>query len=172
MHMAEIKKLQTYARDLRAVNVPEPEIRRLVDQYEAKLDREAADEAAANARAPEGLSPQRYAGDEIERASTGRPALQGEARVDHRHFLTADQIARINFERACDGKDPITANEIAAENIRRSMVDGADEPEAEPAPEYAPRGMHPTALVRANFDRSCKGLPDLLPHPSDAKGRK
>lgn len=153
----DIKKLQDYGKKLRAADMPEPEIRRAVDQYERELESEAQAE-----RAPEGLTAQQVAGLNLERASQGLdpllPSDDNRTLPDQKRALSSQQIAQINLARAHDGLRPLTAEEIAHEQVKRAVYPGAIEGER------APKGLHPTRLAQENLKRACRGEPALLPY--------
>lgn len=163
--MADIAKLQTYARKLRSAGMSEPEIRRSVDQLEAQLETEAESEVE---RAPKGTTPRELAALNLERAIEGKPSVlpseddgSGE-RPDRHRDLSPKAIASMNFERALNGLAPLTADEIARESIRRANpVNHGEQGELA---ERAPKGMHPKKLAQENLRRACGGEPPLLPH--------
>ncbi len=111
-------RLQRYCQALRENGMSEPEIKRAADRYEAKLNEESA-RAKEDQVNTEGLTSEQLATLNFERSFQNLPSLQP-AKTDeadlHRE-LTSDQIATLNLERACDGLGPISADELARENI-------------------------------------------------------
>ena len=159
--MADIKKLQAYARSLRETGtLSEPEIRRSVDQLEARLDRESEAE-----RPPVGLTKREMNNLNFERAHEGKTPFTAaddeEDRPDLHRDLSRQTIDSLNFERAMKGEAPLSANEIARESIRRATAGNAD------LPDYAPKGMHPARFAQENLRRACKGEAPLLPHEDE-----
>ena len=158
--MADIKKLISYAKSLRAAGASEAEIRVSVDTLEIKLDQEAA--TSAEYAAPE-VTDRQLAAINLERATQGTdPLLRAtDAPRTDRVILSPAQISGINFSRAAQGLDELNASEIMRMNLRRATRN-TDVP-----PEVAPKGMRPMRLAKENLERASRGMPELLPHPED-----
>lgn len=149
-----------HAKKLRSLGLPESEIRASVDALELKLNEE--EQAATEDRYPEHATSRERAAMELDRASQGLPPLQGD-QVARGKGLTKSEIDSINFTRAHNGQDPMTADEIRRESIRRADPRFAEQ-EAQRF-EYAPKGMHPKVMAQENLRRACAGEPELIARP-------
>src|SRR5690349_14328424 len=112
-----LEQCQEHGRKLRALGLPESEIRASVDALEVQLLEE--EQAEAEDRYPEHATSRERAAIELDRASLGLPPLQGD-HTERGKGLSKSEIDSINFARAHNGQDPMTADEIRRESIRRA----------------------------------------------------